>query len=434
MRQAVDVAIIGAGASGLMAAAKAAAEGVEVAVLSKGYGATVLSTGMVDLMGYTPEGKPVSEPLGTYGSAAAGQPYSLPEQDTGNRMSEAITLFDQLATEGGLPYQGYHDRNGYFPTSLGTAKPSFLAPVTAVQGNLLELDGKVLVVGFKEYPAVAANFIASLLNDLKARQAVTWASQTISLPFLAGRRVSRGREIAELLDREENLATLTGLLAKALAEGGYSAVALPPVIGFKEAAANIASLQSDLKLKVFELLPGPHSVPGQRLTAALIKALAKRGVEVEFGLTVKKLNLANGNCVSAEVWDNAGSKKALTAASWVVATGDLVGGGLKAIPGEAKLSVPVLGLQWDAPAEPWATTCLIPSGHQILREGVRVDGKMRPLAGSGKPVASNIFAAGALLAGYDYTRQLSGMGVAILTGYLAGIMALQSLAGRGGQR
>ena len=49
-----------------------------------------------------------------------------------------------------------------------------------------------------------------------------------------------------------------------------------------------------------------------------------------------------------------------------------------------------------------------------------MNGALQPLNLEGRPVAENIFAAGAILGGYDYVRELSGLGTAIITGFLAG--------------
>lgn len=432
-----NVAVIGAGAAGLVAALRAAQGGARVTVLAKGYGATAFSTGLVDVLGYTPDGKPVDEPWLLLSEGQwLGHPYRLAGAAAGV-LREAIAFFAAAAAEGGLPYACATEGNGYFATTLGTFKPSFCAPLTCAQGNLRDLDGRILVVGFKECPDMAPDFVAASLNDLRpvlpwgTTQDLEWVSQEVSLPFLDGRRVTRGREIADLLDDEENLLRLLEILRPLVAADRYTAVAFPPVLGFKRAVSNIEMLQRDLGLKVFELLPGPHSVPGQRLVAALCSALAARGGVVQLGAAVERLELGARGCRHAVLKAKPGAWESVEAESWVVATGDFIGGGLRVSQGE--LSAPALGLRWTPPEGGWQEECLTGAGHPLLREGIRVDAELHPLTATDKPVAPNVFAAGALLAGYDYTRELSGLGVAILTGFLAGTHALQS-AGEGVSR
>ena len=56
-----DAIVIGAGMAGLTAARKIAEVGKKVAVLSRGLGTTNMSTGAIDLLGYT-QNKLVSNP------------------------------------------------------------------------------------------------------------------------------------------------------------------------------------------------------------------------------------------------------------------------------------------------------------------------------------------------------------------------------------
>src|SRR5260370_34205976 len=59
-----------------------------------------------------------------------------------------------------------------------------------------------------------------------------------------------------------------------------------------------------------------------------------------------------------------------------------------------------------------------------LRSGVSTDQELRPLDGEGRVAYTNLYAAGAVLGGYDYSGSC-GFGVPILTGWLAGRFAAQ---------
>ncbi|MBI4832074.1 MAG: anaerobic glycerol-3-phosphate dehydrogenase subunit B, partial [Candidatus Lindowbacteria bacterium] len=56
----------------------------------------------------------------------------------------------------------------------------------------------------------------------------------------------------------------------------------------------------------------------------------------------------------------------------------------------------------------------------FLSTGIHVDNALRPLDAFGEPAYENLFAAGAIIGEYDYVGEKCGMGVAALTGYLAG--------------
>jgi glycerol-3-phosphate dehydrogenase subunit B len=54
---------------------------------------------------------------------------------------------------------------------------------------------------------------------------------------------------------------------------------------------------------------------------------------------------------------------------------------------------------------------------------VRVDRQLRPLSASGAPLHPRLFAAGAVVGGHEPAADGTRLGVAILTGYLAGAAA-----------
>ena len=63
----------------------------------------------------------------------------------------------------------------------------------------------------------------------------------------------------------------------------------------------------------------------------------------------------------------------------------------------------------------------------LLAAGVRIDRRLRPLTESGTPVHSRLFAAGAVIGGHEVAADGTGLGVAILTGCLAGRSAADAL-------
>jgi glycerol-3-phosphate dehydrogenase subunit B len=58
--------------------------------------------------------------------------------------------------------------------------------------------------------------------------------------------------------------------------------------------------------------------------------------------------------------------------------------------------------------------------HPLMAAGLRVDASLRPLDSSGHPAWRNLCAAGSVLGGYDYITGRSGLGTALITGWLAG--------------
>jgi glycerol-3-phosphate dehydrogenase subunit B len=56
----------------------------------------------------------------------------------------------------------------------------------------------------------------------------------------------------------------------------------------------------------------------------------------------------------------------------------------------------------------------------LLAAGLRVDARLRPVDAGGRPVHEALFAAGAVIGGHEHAADGTGLGVAVLTGYLAG--------------
>jgi glycerol-3-phosphate dehydrogenase subunit B len=108
----------------------------------------------------------------------------------------------------------------------------------------------------------------------------------------------------------------------------------------------------------------------------------------------------------------------------VLATGGFLGGGLVADPGAVR--EPVLGLPVEGvPAgEEWgALELFAPAGQPFSRVGVRTNAALQPVHAGGALAAENVLVAGRSLSGFDPSLEKSGNGVAVVTGYWAGMRA-----------
>jgi glycerol-3-phosphate dehydrogenase subunit B len=203
-------------------------------------------------------------------------------------------------------------------------------------------------------------------------------------------------------------------------------VLVPPVLGLEPGARVPERVAAAAGLPVAETLSDVPSVPGLRLQAALAAALRAAGVEIVQG-TVED---ASGPGAPA----TAGGVR-ITAARWVLATGRFVGGGIarRGTLRETTLGLPVQAAEGreaglDLAARPAASLTLrARAGPQpLLSAGVRVDAGLRPLDSRGRPAAGRLFAAGAVVGGHEQASDGTGLGVAILTGWLAGRAAARA--------
>jgi len=80
------------------------------------------------------------------------------------------------------------------------------------------------------------------------------------------------------------------------------------------------------------------------------------------------------------------------------------------------LSAPVERIDWFKPI------FFDPAGHPVYQSGIRVNSILQPINNDGQSVFANLFAAGTILAGGDFLRELSLEGIALATGYKVGEM------------
>jgi glycerol-3-phosphate dehydrogenase subunit B len=302
-------------------------------------------------------------------------------------LDNAIQALHLALEKGGLKFEGGWRSGGLYSDIHGLARPGNLVPATVAGGELRALAGKrVAVVGV---PQVGDYDAASTAQALKELHGIEAFAEDVSIPDLPP---------------SASLTDLYGRRAPTLAKARAASVAYPP--GF-----------TGLPPDSFELLAAPPSPHGWRLQQTIGLGAVRADV-VSF-------EVEGGRLTSARAQD-----KAFRADAFVLATGHHIGGGIR---GGRKAVEPLLGLgvyhdgssvnaggarlrhleYLDAAAE--------------MRSGLRTDNRLRPLDDEGRVPYSNLFAAGAVLGGYDYAGPC-GFGVPILTGWLAGTWAAKGAA------
>jgi glycerol-3-phosphate dehydrogenase subunit B len=199
-----------------------------------------------------------------------------------------------------------------------------------------------------------------------------------------------------------SLTDLYGRRAPVLPKGRSASVAYPP--GF-------TGLPDDS----FELLAAPPSPHGWRLQQTIGLGAVKA--------VVQSFESERGRITAARAGD-----RAFRADAFVLATGHHIGGGIR---GGRTAAEPLLGLGvfYDGlPAKVGGARLrhleyLDPAAE--MRSGLMTDKQLHPLSDEGVAPYANLFAAGAVLGGYDYAGTC-GFGVPMLTGWLAGTWAAKN--------
>jgi glycerol-3-phosphate dehydrogenase subunit B len=370
--------VVGGGFAGYCAALAARRAGAEVTVVARAPGATALYAGAMEVV----------DDLDSVLETELHHPFTRLGLDAVRLATEFDTAIQtlHLALErGGLKFEGSWRTRGLYADIHGLARPGNLVPATVAGGELGALAGRrVAVVGV---PQVGDYDAASTAQALKELHGIEAFAEDVSIADLP--------ESASLTD-------LYGRRAPTLAKARAASFAYPP--GF-----------TGLPPDSFELLASPPSPHGWRLQQTIGLGAVKAEVQA--------FDSAGGRITAARAGD-----RAFRADAFVLATGHHIGGGIR---GGRMATEPLLdlGVFHDGRHARAGGTRLRQleylDGAAEMRSGLMTDNRLRPLNEEGGVPYTNLFAAGAVLGGYDYAGAC-GFGVPLLTGWLAGGFAAKA--------
>ena len=416
-----DVLVVGGGMAGAIAALAARRLGRTVVLARRAPGATALSSGAIsvapDLGALRGEQlssrRPPVESARRLAVARPDHPYAVVGA---GRLAEALAF---AASELDAVLAPPVDRRRFLATLYGTAVGAGLCQHANAAGDLVEVRGALVVAGFRGHASFDAPLVAAGLARYRARGGPEVRALELEVPWLAAGG-ARPHELARALDAPGGAERLGDALRAAVgAGGGAGAALLPPVLGLDPGAGVVQRLSARAGLPVAETLSDVPSVPGLRLQRAIDARLAAAGVEV------LRADLAAAPAPGEPV---SLADAAVTARAWILATGRFVGGG---IARRGVLAEPALRLSVQAAEgrEAGVHLAVRPAASLTVRDrrrpqpllsaGLRVDRTLRPLDEQGRVVHPRLFAAGAVLGGHEQATDGTGLGVAILTGFLA---------------
>ena len=418
-----DVLVIGGGLAGMTAALAAVRGGADVRLLSHKESTLRSASGLIDVLGYPPEGEnggPIPDPFDAVADLPERHPYRIVGVEAVER---GLALFDETV---GDAYAGGHTRrNALVPTVGGRVKPTARYPATVAPG-LASRTGDALLVGFETRPDFDAPLAAAALGAAGVPFDVRGVTVRFPGGFRADAAVTR---LARALDRDEDLETegrIVGARA-ALAErakphlDGAARVGFPAILGLDDPVAVRRDLETRLGAEVFEVPTGPPSLPGMRLGERFEAALREAGVRLAVGNPVVDFEADGGRIERVFVQRN-GRRVPYRAEEFVLATGGLAGKGIES--DRRAVREPVFDCRVAAPDDRYDWSAAAPFGdHSFARFGVAVDSDLRPLDAGGDPEFANLRAAGSVIGGYDFAAERSGSGVSLATGRAAGAAA-----------
>ena len=444
-----DVLVVGGGAAGFVAAAAARKRGASVVVVKKHGGATAMSSGAVDVAetGREESPGPASDPFHRLAPIAIAMervaarrplhPYARLGAAGRERMPDALALLREVAATADLVGRA-DGQNVVVATQLGTTKRAALVQrAQHLDLSTLDEDARIVVVEFEDLAGFDAAPVAAMLRWIDGLVFKGLSIGTLRVPrTLPFPKIHpTPQDMAVRLDDPATRAALLDALAAAVAGCAEKPTHLlvPPVLGRAQTGAVHAVAEDKAGAAIGELLALPASAPGERLSAALAHGAARAGA-VLVDAVVSGAHVVDHR-VAAIVVDSPAGPRTFAPRAVVLATGRYLAGGLVR---DQATREPIFGLPVFAEGRPFADHFIgaflddHPGGeHLAFRAGVATDELLRPLDARRQVVAKNLFAAGSILQGYDPARDGTGLGVAALTGLLAGEQAAALLFGAG---
>jgi glycerol-3-phosphate dehydrogenase subunit B len=409
-----DTIVIGAGTAGLTTACHLAQSGQKVLVVAKGIGALLLASGSIDVLGFHPADSltPVENPaeeLDNFLAAHPDHPYNLAGKET---LKAGIDRFLKLVNQAGLDYQGDINHNWKLPSGMGAIHPTCLAPASMVKGDL-STGQSMLIVGFTELRDFFPALIAQNINEQNLGVKADYINIDLNIP-VAGEMNATPIELAHAFELE----SFRNQVVEAIAgkAKSFDRVGFPAALGIKDHATVVSRLEEQLHQPVFEISSLPPSVPGRRLYEALKGALLKAGGQIVIGSQIVDGKIENGRLTHVRM-ETASRLKPIIAKNYVLATGGIFGGGILA-DAEGTIPEPIFNLPVvaDSNRHHWFEKKFIsPTGQPVFNFGVKANSRLQPINGNGQPVAENLYVAGAVIAGSEWTRGRTGEGIAVAT-------------------
>jgi glycerol-3-phosphate dehydrogenase subunit B len=404
-----DLIVIGMGLAGLTAARTAVDRGAKVLIIGRGMGSVTLFGNTIDLLGDLPPEMEVETGLTRWITANPSHPYAR----TGwVEITKSMNAFRELFPP---PYtfDTVGVGNSLVPTGAGTLRPTYLLPITMTAGVGMSA-ADTLIVGLKGFKDFQGDTVSL---HLQCR------GVNLSLPRY-GLEGLTALALARLMDEEPFRERLGEAIRHQMA--GEKRIGLPAVLGIREPALVLKTLEAVTGAKVFEIPILPPSIPGMRIFHRFREVLIAKGATFLMGNQVVGVETKDGRCTGITV-QNPPLSTLYCAESYILATGRFLGGGLWA--DMERIAEPLFHLPVFQPESRglWFRERFFqPEAHPIHRAGIVIDEDLRPINAEGKIILENIRAAGSILAHHQAIEEHSREGIAIATGDLAARRALAS--------
>jgi glycerol-3-phosphate dehydrogenase subunit B len=406
-----DLAIIGSGFSGLLAAQQAHEKNLKFCVIAPDLGASQHFSGAFDVIDprfENPQLSPfhlptITETLERFITARPHHVYTQIALGQKEFASELVQKMKDFFTFYNLTVDGNGETMIAVFGNSGRYKPTaFALRGFGLDPGLVTPNTEVLVVdvpAVTEYPAFAI---------IKELQTYFKTVTTAKFTALSANRTSPLASLLQKLDTSEGFQIFLDFLKTHA--GKNQIVIMPPILGVTQASPHRDFLAKEFAIKIVEMLSTSPSTAGLRFQNQIQKSLRDKKIERIVG-TVTGFTHDGNTLQTLTVSDRTKAETSKIAAKgFLLATGKFLGGG---IARQGQFRETVFGLPLFAAGRPLHTH--VQMSQLIQADGVQKQDFLDIGVSSHDIRYMNLRACGHVLSGFDFTRERCGFGVSVAT-------------------
>lgn len=404
-----DTIIIGGGLSGLISGIYLSQRGQRCVIISSGQSALHFSSGSFDLLNNLPDGTSVQKPLDAISELVKQAPTHPYAKLGETKFKELAQQAEEFFKNAGISTQGDHEENHYRVTPMGTLKPTWLT----LKNLLISENEKCLPI---QHPGIFnitgfLDFYTRFIADEFLKMGAKCSIHSINFPALENLRKNptemRSVNIARVFDKQENIKELARILKAE--SGDCDSIILPAITGLNREDV-VDYLRKEINKPIYLLPTLPPSVPGIHTQQKLRSVFQQNGGVFMLGDNVLRADI-KGNRISQIYSFNHGDIP-FVGQNFILATGSYFSQGL--IASTEKIYEPIFDL--DVTFTPnrtqWYNSDVFDT-QPYQSFGIKTDSTFR-CTREGK-LFENLYAAGAILEGFNPLKEGCGAGVSILS-------------------
>ena len=401
-----DTIIIGGGLSGLISGIYLSQRGQRCVIISSGQSALHFSSGSFDLLNNLPDGTSVQKPLDAISELVKQAPTHPYAKLGETKFKELAQQAEEFFKNAGISTQGDHEENHYRVTPMGTLKPTWLT----LKNLLISENEKCLPI---QHPGIFnitgfLDFYTRFIADEFLKMGAKCSIHSINFPALENLRKNptemRSVNIARVFDKQENIKELARILKAE--SGNCDSIILPAITGLNREDV-VDYLRKEINKPIYLLPTLPPSVPGIHTQQKLRSVFQQNGGVFMLGDNVLRADIKGNRIYSFNHGDIP-----FVGQNFILATGSYFSQGL--IASTEKIYEPIFDLDVTfAPNRTQWYNSDVFDAQPYQSFGIKTDSTFR-CTREGK-IFENLYAAGAILEGFNPLKEGCGAGVSILS-------------------